>query len=361
MRLIKPNVVILEQQPGLDGIYKQIELAGRTCYRSEDKITEDSAKAFVDRMIASGHGAMLEHGTVYLKMPITAATSYRIDEYKDNQYSKTKIGDHNYYYISTNMRVLVEHNWLKDLQYICEPTEYHEKRITVKWTCDRGILAEFTRHRTFSFAAESTRFCNYSKNKFGNELTFIIPTWLDLPEGKYTNWDNDWCDVAELKLLHPEVDNLDDATNCFLQSIKNSEYYYFMLLNRDWKPQQARQVLPNALKTELVMTGFESDWKHFFSLRSPRYGAKGVHPDAAYLADKLYDMMYIEKDICLSVMHSDEFHGKNNLVKDGEMITYNTIHDKNKDEYTIDSVTITPKDGEKKYLSREEYFKSLMG
>lgn len=148
---------------------------------------------------------------------------------------------------------------------------------------------EFVRHRVFSFAMESTRYCNYSKDKFNNEITFIIPSWLNLPEGKYTNWDNDWCDVAELKLLHPEVDNLDDAANCFLQSIKNSEYYYFMLLDRDWKPQQARQVLPNALKTELVMTGFESDWKHFFSLRSPKYGATGIHPDAAYLADKLYD------------------------------------------------------------------------
>ena len=138
-------------------------------------------------------------------------------------------------------------------------------------------------------------YCNYSKDKFNNEITFIIPSWLNLPEGKYTNWDNDWCDVAELKLLHPEVDNLDDAANCFLQSIKNSEYYYFMLLDRGWKPQQARQVLPNALKTELVMTGFESDWKHFFSLRSPKAGATGVHPDAAYLADLLYDKLYIEK------------------------------------------------------------------
>ena len=292
MKLIKPNLEILEQQPGLDGIYKQIELAGRTCYKSEDKITEDSAKAFVDRMLNLHHGSVLEHGSVYLKIPIKAETSYRIDEYKDNPYTKTKIDrDLSCYYISTNYRVLVEHNWLDDLQYICEPTEYHEKRITVKWTCDKGILAEFTRHRTFSFAAESTRYCNYSKNKFGNEITFIIPSWLNLPEGKYTNWDNDWCDVAELKLLHPEVDNLDDAANCFLQSIKNSEYYYFMLLDRGWKPQQARQVLPNALKTELVMTGFESDWKHFFSLRSPKAGATGVHPDAAYLADMLYDKL----------------------------------------------------------------------
>ena len=80
MRLIKPNVEIIEQQPGLEGMYKQIELAGRTCYRSEDKITEDSAKGFVDRMIKSGHGAMLEHGTVYLRIPI--------EEYKKNYKNK---------------------------------------------------------------------------------------------------------------------------------------------------------------------------------------------------------------------------------------------------------------------------------
>ena len=286
MRLIKSSLEIIEQQPELEGIYKQIELAGRTCYKSEDKITEDSAKAFVDRMIKSGHGAMLEHGTVYLAIPRKSV----ITRYNTNKYSKVNYNStSNVEYVTTNLRVLVENGWLDDLKYICEPTEYHEKRITVKWTCDRGVSHEFVRHRIFSFAMESTRYCNYSKNKFGNEITFIIPTWLNLPKGKYTNWDNDWCDVGELKLLHPEVDNLDDAANCFLQSIKNSEYYYFMLLDRGWKPQQARQVLPNALKTELVMTGFESDWKGFFALRSPKYGATGVHPDAAYLADMLYE------------------------------------------------------------------------
>lgn len=288
MRLIKPNVEIIEQQPGLEGIYKQIELAGRTCYKSEDKITKDSAKAFVDRMIKSGHGAMLEHGTVYLKLPTGLQLS---DKYKKNKYSIITLtpGIDPYWAVTTNYRVLVENNWLDDLKYICEPTEYHEKRITVKWTCDRGVSHEFVRHRVFSFAMESTRYCNYSRDKFNNEITFIIPSWLNLPEGKYTNWDNDWCDIGELKLLHPEVDNLDDAANCFLRSIKNSEYYYFMLLDRGWKPQQARQVLPFSIHSPLVMTGFESDWKGFFALRSPKYGATGVHPDAAYLADKLYD------------------------------------------------------------------------
>lgn len=192
MRLIKPNVEILEQKSGLDGVYKQIELAGRTCYKSEDKITEDSAKAFVDRMIASGHGAMLEHGTIYLRIPSDDVNYHHyLSKYEKNPYSRcnygltlngSPVGD---ICITSNYRVLVENNWLDDLKYICEPTKSHEKCITVKWTCGRDILAEFTRHRTFSFAAESTRFCNYSKNKFGNELTFIIPSWLDILEGSY--------------------------------------------------------------------------------------------------------------------------------------------------------------------------------
>ena len=180
MKLIKPSYEILPQSPGLDEVYKQIEIAGRTCYKSEDKITLDSAKGFVERMIKSGHGAMLEHGTVYLTIyPHDAITGYK---YRNNKYSKyferrireeptpevTK-------YVTTNYRVLVENSWLDDLKYICEPTEFHEKRITVKFICDRGVSHEFVRHRVFSFAQESTRYCNYSKEKFGNELTFILP------------------------------------------------------------------------------------------------------------------------------------------------------------------------------------------
>ena len=160
MKLIKPNLEILEQQSGLDGIYKQIELAGRVCYKSEDKITEDSAKAFVNRMIKSGHGAMLEHGTVYLDLPNSARDFCAVEDYAMNKCSRLVVIEedgmfHNY--VTTNLRVLVENDWLDDLQYICEPTEHHEKRITVKWICDRGVSHEFVRHRVFSFAMESTR------------------------------------------------------------------------------------------------------------------------------------------------------------------------------------------------------------
>ena len=290
MKLIESSVQIIEEKDP----YKMIELAGRTCYKSEDKITENSAKEFVDRMIKLGHGAMLEHGTIYLKIDKTEdghlppARLY----WSDGDHKKyTKVRKHgNSIYVTTNLRVIVENNRLDDLQYQVEPTEHHEKRITAKFICDRGVSHEFVRHRVFSFAQESTRYCDYSKDKFGNDITYIIPSWLDLPEGKYSNWDNDWCDVSELKLLYPEVDNLSDPANCFLQSIKNAEYYYFMLINRGWKPQQARQVLPNATKTELVMTGFESDWEHFFELRC----SGAAHPDAKKLADELKSLMNVK-------------------------------------------------------------------
>ena len=288
MKLIESSVQIIEEKDP----YKMIELAGRTCYKSEDKITENSAKEFVDRMIKLGHGAMLEHGTIYLKIDKTEdghlppARLYWSD---GNHKKYTRVRKHgNSIYVTTNLRVIVENNRLDDLQYQVEPTEHHEKRITAKFICDRGVSHEFVRHRVFSFAQESTRYCDYSKDKFGNDITYIIPSWLDLPEGKYSNWDNDWCDVSELKLLYPEVDNLSDPANCFLQSIKNAEYYYFMLINRGWKPQQARQVLPFAVCSPLVMTGFESDWEHFFELRC----SGAAHPDAKKLADELYKLIH---------------------------------------------------------------------
>lgn len=294
MKLIESSVQIIEEKDP----YKMIELAGRTCYKSEDKITENSAKEFVDRMIKLGHGAMLEHGTIYLTID---GEDPNLSKIQSNPHTKVNLVPYevltegNYTisykaYITTNLRVLVENNLKELLCYQVEPTEHHEKRITAKFICDRGVRHEFVRHRVFSFAQESTRYCDYSKDKFGNDITYIIPSWLDLPEGKYSNWDNDWCDVSELKLLYPEVDNLSDPANCFLQSIKNAEYYYFMLINRGWKPQQAIQVLPNATKTELVMTGFESDWEHFFELRC----SGAAHPDAKKLADELKSLMNVK-------------------------------------------------------------------
>lgn len=263
MKLIESKVELIEQQPGLEGIYKQIELAGRTCYKSEDKITEDSAKEFVDRMIKLGHGAMLEHGTVYLNILFSDINKESfIEKYGKNKYSKVKYTAWDLdVAITTNLRVLVENGWLDDLQYICEPTKYHEKRITARFTCDRGVSHEIVRHRVMSFAQESQRYVGYDKDKFGSEVVFIKPHWY---EGEFP------------------------TCLTWVEALKEAEKRYMELRALGLQPQDARSVLPNATKTEIVVTGFESDWKHFFKLRT----AGAAHPDMRKLAVELKELMY---------------------------------------------------------------------
>lgn len=297
MKLIESSVQIIEEKDP----YKMIELAGRTCYKSEDKITENSAKEFVDRMIKLGHGAMLEHGTVYLAYLVfyqdvdnenNLTPEHIFYKYQSNKYSKVKVVPYSWsgedaVYVTTNLRVLVENNWLDDLQYQVDPTEHHEKRITAKFICDRGVSHEFVRHRVFSFAQESQRYCNYNKDKFNNELTFIKPTWLNIPTGDYTYWDGDWCDIDNMKIQLPSDNGVADN---FLWCLNNAGMQYRLLINKGLKPQEARAILPNATKTELVMTGFESDWDHFFELRC----SGAAHPDAKKLADELKSLMNVK-------------------------------------------------------------------
>lgn len=281
MRLIKPSFEIWEQESGLEGVYKQIERAGRVCYKSEDKIAEGTAKAFVDRMIASGHGAMLEHGTVYLEIPDYGVSRLKFEKYMRNPYSTSISSDVDSSYITTNLRVLVENGWLNDLEYQCEPTEYHEKRITVKFVCDRGVSHEFVRHRVFSFAQESTRYCNYSKGKFGYQLTCIIPSWLGLEEGSYSLEDVE--EKYDKCLIIDRCKNAEEAS--FVRALCHAEREYFDLLELNWKAQQARDVLPNSLKTELVVTGTIKQWEGFFKLRD----ASSAHPQAYELAHPLHE------------------------------------------------------------------------
>ena len=281
MRLIKPSFEIWEQESGLEGVYKQIERAGRVCYKSEDKIAEGTAKAFVDRMIASGHGAMLEHGTVYLEIPDYGVSRLKFEKYMRNPYSTSISSNVDSSYITTNLRVLVENGWLNDLEYQCEPTEYHEKRITVKFVCDRGVSHEFVRHRVFSFAQESTRYCNYSKGKFGYQLTCIIPSWLGLEEGSYSLEDVE--EKYDKCLIIDRCKNAEEAS--FVRALCHAEREYFDLLELNWKAQQARDVLPNSLKTELVMTGTIKQWEGFFKLRD----AGSAHPQAYELAHPLHE------------------------------------------------------------------------
>lgn len=193
MKIIEPNVEIISPING-EEILKQIELAGRVCYKSEDKIDADSAKRFVNAIISSGHEAVLEH-----------------------------------------------------------------YNITVKFTCDRGVSHEIVRHRLASYCQESTRYCNYSKDKFGNEITVIKPCFWEVDSQEFTLWRR----ACEL-----------------------SETYYFSLLEEGATPQEARAVLPNSLKTEVVMTANLREWRHFLKLRT----AKAAHPQMREVAIKLLEI-----------------------------------------------------------------------
>ena len=336
MKIIKSSVKILDNDWSVKGIFRAVERAGRTCYKSlgtryfrlveepenslksnlikraqndsrvvckkgadfdpayyisipnkfindystieqfDEENFEDSpyyenltAEDFVNRLIESKHGAMLEHGTVYMQIdsfldiPEDDKLDKKVHQYDSNRFTKVNsmyIGQGCWRsYITTNLRVLVENNWLDDLKYVCKPTEYHAKKITAKFICDRGVSHEIVRHRGsygMSYAQESTRYCNYSKSKFGQELTFIEPAW-EFPSS----------DIINIKERFEAI-------------LGEAEANYMELITLGFKPQEARAVLPNALKTEIVVTAFIDDWKHFFELRCD----SAAHPDIRKLA-----------------------------------------------------------------------------
>lgn len=312
MNFINPSVELLEiNKPyNLDNAYKHIEYCGRTCYKSHDKITPDSAVKFVENMKKSGHGSVLEHGAIYLfeSFNYPGPNGGGLLKYKDNKYSKFQaIGREvdssapdwiDGYYVTTNLRVLVEHNWFDDLQYLCEPTEFHEPRITFKFTTDIGVTREFNRHRVNSPSEESTRYCNYSKDKFGGELSIALSE--DISEDSIKQCISNWSmyDKSEedtfINMCYSISKGEDDNFNIidtWLFANLSAQWSYMKLIDLGWKAQQARRVLPLDTKSELVHTAYLSDWLHFLSLRSPKYGAQGVHPDAAFIADKVYDIL----------------------------------------------------------------------
>lgn len=279
MKLIESKVEIVEQEPGLEGIYKQIEKAGRLCYKSEDKICEGSAEKMVENLMKRGHGSPLEHGTVYLTIKWWQIGKKL--KYVFNKYSKIRKCK----YVTTNYRVLVENNWLDDLQYLCEPTEHHEKRITVKMNCSIGISREFNRHRANSICETSTRYCNYAKDKFGSEITFVIPEWVKDRINETASYNNN-DDLARVPYTEAVVDSRmlsDKAISIWLNALTTTGSDYMDLINEGLKAQEARSVLSLDTATEIMYTAYSSDWEHFISLRT----AVGAHPDARILANNL--------------------------------------------------------------------------
>lgn len=253
----------------LQDVYKDIERAARISYKSEDKITEDSAEKMVQRLIKMKHYSPLEFGTIYLKieqitccniiMKANAKGCFAKPWVHRNEVIENENGRNvHYWYITTNYRFIVE-NRLEDLlQYMCDPTEHHQRRTTVKFITNRAVSHELVRHRSMSFMQESQRYVAYDKDKFGNELTFIKPAWKQPELGEDTN---------ETVLMNLLFSHIEDT--------------YMKLRAFGLTPQQARTVLPNATKTELYMCGFDKDWEHFFDLR-----------DKTHVDPQMYDLVH---------------------------------------------------------------------
>lgn len=285
MKLIKQSFEFINQTDfSLVGIKKHIERCARVSYKSEDKITDTSYEKFVNMLESRGHDRPLEFGTVYLSRTSQKEDNMEwLDKYAYNPWSKFSFGNgstringelRNTVYVTTNYRVIKEHHWEDDLQYLCEPTEYHYKRYTIHMILDRGVMDEFRTHVGLSHLAESTRYCNYSKDKFSNEITFIKPCWCNIPEGDYGTPD----------YIPDRLPRIGATESGLIDAFQYAEYYYFFLLSKGWTPQQARSVLPLSIKSELISCGFKDSWENFFYRRD----APDAHPMAQEIAKPMH-------------------------------------------------------------------------
>lgn len=261
MKLLKQKVELLLQGPSYDDILRHIEKCGKVCYKGVVGDNRESTRAFVARLIKAGHTSVLEHGTVNMEWSANGAGKYILADHvlKDNPYTHYE-NDGKTVHVTTNYRVIID-NILSDFLDYIVPVEKPE-RLTVKVITDIGTSREANRHRHMSVSEQSTRYCNYSKDKFDNEVSFIVPAY----------WDN-------LKMAEKED---------FKKMLKKAEDNYMLMLERGYKPEQAREVLPLATATEVVYTAFLDDWRHFLNLRLRETTGK-VHPNMKELATMIAD------------------------------------------------------------------------
>lgn len=376
MNIVKANYEIIEQPYNkdtlLEDMFKHIEICGRTCYKSEDKITDTSYKKFVKMLEDAEHGAMLEHGTVYLTIPIGTPIddpqyTWKMDIvrfFKSNKYSvvkdkivnqtvdveikgygmKTQASAH-FYYVTTNWRVIFENRDtlfvkyftndfhtekenFKDsiLSWMTEPTEDHEKRYTVRFTYHLAVARDVNRHRVQSVGEESTRYCNYSKEKFGKELNIIEPIWFTDVEKEIIHNESDHMSFQEMCELISKGTDTDfpamKQVDYWLFANMACEYAYMMNTTqfgeKNWTAQKGSLMLPLDTKTCSVHTAFASDWCHFFNLRAlgttgaPRPSAKEV---AWPLMEEFLDNGFISIDMIDSKKY-DQIHEKYKNIED---------------------------------------------
>lgn len=302
MKLTKQSFEILEQKDfSLIGIKKFIERCGRVCYKSEDRITDDSYEKFVNMLEKRDHARPLEFGTVHLKMHILYFLELKdvlcVNKMWNNGWIK-------YHYIGKLAYVTTNYRYYLSIikvypgiqkSFDTQDDKLYPRRYTVHFITSRGIMDEFRTHVGLSHLAESTRYCNYNKDKFNNQVTFIIPNWVRL---KYDYVVTD--DVGNNEIYVDGVeqdwyDEDDEITKGFLYGVQDAEGTYIKLLKKGCTPQQAREVLPLSVKSELISCGFGDAWSNFFYRRC----ANDAHPMAREIAiplqEKFKELNYINQ------------------------------------------------------------------
>jgi len=315
IKVINPSVEIWHQEGySLDDIWNHIARCARVCYQSEKKNKDESEYSFLVRTIFRGidvlnhplsdmeilsiHGGVLEHGTVHLKFPMfmpRAAAMFE-DVYKNNKYSVYGNND-GYMYVTTNMRVILEHNSVDTLEFIDETPNcpYYLNRITVNFITDIGASRELNRHRVNSICEESTRYCAYDKGKFGNNITVAKLPWIPYKSDEdNTCYENGFFTDGELfydNTIESQFTNNWNAIDWFLYGLQIANLVYCKTRELGWTAQQAREILPLNTKTQVVHTAFVDDWEHWLQLRSNEISGK-VHPSLLELSKRLVELVY---------------------------------------------------------------------
>ena len=310
IKVVNPSVEIWNQEGyTLDAIWKHIARCARVCYQSVPKNNGETDYGFLVRTLFRGndvgnqsyntkdiikcHLSVCEHGTVHLKYPLfMPRAAAQVTRFIHNKYSRTREHE-GYIYVTTNMRVLIEHNWMDELDFIDATPNcpYYIPRPTICFITDIGASRELNRHRVNSISEESTRYCAYDKGKFGNGITVAKLPWIpevdpndeghDYNEGFFN--DNE---VFDNNVIEEQYTDNWNAVDWFFYGLQVCDLVYRKTRELGWTAQQAREILPLNTKTQVVHTAFVDDWGHFIDLRSN--SVSGVpHPMAKELADEV--------------------------------------------------------------------------
>lgn len=327
MKIVENQVTQYIQEPGVDGMYKAVRDAAAICYQTDTGKMKLSPKEFVDNvLLKNGHTRPLEFGTVYLNVPraVMEVRNYR------NPYSKfPERNSSETYLVTTNLRVLAQgdyktdeeafrngydKNWFGDLEYWCEPTEYHYRRRTFNIICSRGASDDMRTHITLSSMCESTRFCNYSKNKYGGELTFIRPYWINNEAVEaYNRYVSGT--IAD-PFVAVEIPKQWKKEMRFLASMKSDEYEYMAMAREELQPQQLKRIYPLGAKVELRLCGFDDAWMNFFWRRSDEH----ADPECQIISNIIREKFKRSVSVFSGAKFGDRF-----LTKDGETAIYQGV------------------------------------